>query len=156
MARPSRSRRCAWLPCRSPDGGIPTTTGLPEIDYFVSCAAMEPPEGAEATTARSWSLLPGLGTRYAMPRATPGRGRADFGLPEDRTLYLVPQSLFKIHPDNDELFAATMAADPRGVLVFFAAHYDAINAAFQGAARGARSPARGIDVDDRAPSSCRT
>ena len=64
-----------------------------------------------ATTRERLALLPGLGTRYAhAARDAEPRTRADFGLPEDRTLYLVPQSLFKIHPDNDALIARVLAA----------------------------------------------
>jgi len=93
-------------------------------------------------------LLPGLGTRYAMPRATPGRGRADFGLPTDRTLYLMPQSLFKIHPDNDDLLARVLERDPDGVAVVFASHHENLTQAY--AARLARAlEARGMDVNER-------
>jgi predicted O-linked N-acetylglucosamine transferase (SPINDLY family) len=128
--------------------GHPTTTGHPEIDWFISCEAMEPP-GAERHYSERLALLPGLGTRYAMPRATPGRGRADFGLPADRTLYLMPQSLFKIHPDNDELVARVLERDPRGVAVVFASHHENLTQAYAG--RLARAfEARGLDIHERA------
>ena len=99
--------------------GHPTTTGLPTIDVFIGCASMEP-EGATAHYREQLFLLPGLGTRYGHPGAPATASRKDLGLPEDRTLYLVPQSLFKIHPDNDELIADVLAADPKGVAVLFA------------------------------------
>ena len=48
-------------------------------------------------------------------RSLPERvGRARIGLPEDRVLLLCPQSLFKVHPDNDELFARILADNPAG------------------------------------------
>jgi len=51
----------------------------------------------------------------------PGDGtRASLGLPDDVPLLLCPQSLFKIHPDNDALFAKVLAANPRARLVIFA------------------------------------
>ena len=99
--------------------GHPTTTGLPAIDAFIGCASMEP-EGARAHYREQLFLLPGLGTRYGHPGAPASASRTDLGLPEGRTLYLVPQSLFKIHPDNDELIADVLAADPQGVAVLFA------------------------------------
>jgi predicted O-linked N-acetylglucosamine transferase (SPINDLY family) len=43
--------------------------------------------------------------------------RADFGLPEDRNIYLCPQVLFKFHPDFDQVIAAILRADPRGEVV---------------------------------------
>jgi CRISPR-associated protein Csy1 len=129
--------------------GHPTTSGHPEMDWFISCREMEPPPDPDN---RQYServvLLPGLGTRYAMPRATPGRGRADFGLPTDRTLYLMPQSLFKIHPDNDDLLARVLERDPDGVAVVFASHHENLTQAY--AARLARAlEARGMDVNER-------
>lgn len=109
--------------------GHPSTPGHPEIDWFVSCEAMEP-EGAQAHYNERLALLPGLGTRYTMPGAQIDGSRADFGLPEDRTLYLVPQSLFKIHPENDELIAQVLVRDPDGVAIMFASQHDRITKAF--------------------------
>ncbi len=99
--------------------GHPTTTGLTAIDAFISCASMEP-EDARAHYREQLFLLPGLGTRYAHPGTPASVSRTELGLPDGRTLYLVPQSLFKIHPDNDELIADVLAADPNGLAVLFA------------------------------------
>ena len=127
--------------------GHPNTTGHPEIDWFVSCEAMEPPQAAIHYTERL-ALLPGLGTRYVTPRTESTRSRADFGLPEGRTLYLVPQSLFKIHPDNDALIARVLESDPNGVAVLFASNHGAVTDAF--ADRIVRSfEGRGLDLHER-------
>lgn len=109
--------------------GHPVTTGLPTIDHFLSCAPMEPAD-AQAHYAEKLLLLPGLGTCYRRPQLPTAKARADFKLPEHRTLYLFPQSLFKIHPDNDRLLARVLAGDPNGVLVFFGLVPPALNAAF--------------------------
>jgi protein O-GlcNAc transferase len=109
--------------------GHPTTTGLPTIDWYLSCESMEP-EGAQAHYRERLALLPGLGTNYARPSGEADGNRADFGLPEDRHLYLVPQSIFKIHPDNDALIADVLAADPRGLAVLFDAGHPALLDAF--------------------------
>jgi predicted O-linked N-acetylglucosamine transferase (SPINDLY family) len=98
--------------------GHPVTSGHENVDYFLSCAQMEP-EGAEAHYSEKLVRLPGLGTRYEMPVTDSLATREDLGLPADRILYLVPQSLFKIHPDNDALFAEILHAEPNAVLVFF-------------------------------------
>ena len=127
--------------------GHPTTTGLPNVDYFVSSAPMEPEDGARHYRERL-VLLPGLGTNYGMPAAADYGDRAEFALPADAALYLVPQSLFKVHPDNDRLLAAVMAADPRGRLVLFASQYDAINAAFRARLVEALA-AHGLQLEDR-------
>jgi CRISPR-associated protein Csy1 len=127
--------------------GHPNTTGLGEIDWFISCADMEPP-GAQAHYSERLALLPGLGTRYAVPKADSEGSRADFGIPGDRTLYLVPQSLFKIHPDNDELIARVLERDAKGAAVMFASHHDPLTQAF--ATRLAASlEKRRIDIHER-------
>jgi protein O-GlcNAc transferase len=105
---------CAW--------GHPVTPGHRSIDYYISCAAMEP---ANAQTHYNERLLtlPGIGTRYDMPVVSPAvanKSRADYQLPEDAHLYLFSQSLFKVHPANDRLLVAAMSNDPKGVLVMFA------------------------------------
>ena len=127
--------------------GHPNTTGLAGIDWFISCADMEPPNAQEHYGERL-ALLPGLGTRYAMPKADAAGSRADFGIPEDRTAYLVPQSLFKIHPDNDDLIARVLERDGKGIAVMFASHHDRLTQAF--ATRLARSlEKRRIDIHER-------
>jgi predicted O-linked N-acetylglucosamine transferase (SPINDLY family) len=100
--------------------GHPTTSGSPQIDQYISCAAME---GVDAPShyRERLALLPGLGTHYAMPELAGEARRAEFDLPEDRTLYLAPQSLFKMHPDNDPLIAQVLAQDPHADAVMFEA-----------------------------------
>ncbi|MFO1311888.1 MAG: tetratricopeptide repeat protein [Burkholderiales bacterium] len=107
--------RLAPLQCAA--WGHPVTSGLPAIDVFFSSACMEPADGASHYSERLVTL-PGIGTRYAMPAAHPP-DRARLGLPESAPLLLCPQSLFKIHPDNDALFARVLDAVPEGVLVLY-------------------------------------
>jgi CRISPR-associated protein Csy1 len=98
--------------------GHPVTTGLPTIDYFLSAAAIEPPN-AQAQYRERLVLLDGLGTSYPRPNLPAPKSRAWLGLPEAGTLYLYPHSPFKIHPDSDALVARVLAADPAGTLVMF-------------------------------------
>ena len=98
--------------------GHPVTTGHATIDAFFSCAAMERADAQQHYTERL-VLLPGIGTRYERPILPAPGSREQFSLPSDRTLLLCPQSLWKIHPDNDRLFADILAANPRAMLVFF-------------------------------------
>lgn len=102
---------CGW--------GHPDTTGLPTIDAFFSCAEMEPADTAAHYTERLLTL-PGLGTRYLGYELPARATRAAIGLPEQGTLYLVPQSLFKLHPDNDNVLADVARRDASAVFVFFA------------------------------------
>ncbi|HKW79404.1 MAG TPA: tetratricopeptide repeat protein [Casimicrobiaceae bacterium] len=98
--------------------GHPVTTGHSTIDAFISAVAMEP-DDAQSHYSEKLVLLPGIGTRYERPLPPSAGGREQFSLPADRTLLLCPQSLWKIHPDNDPLFAEILASDPRAMLVFF-------------------------------------
>jgi len=109
--------------------GHPVTTGHRTIDAFITCAEMEP-EGAEAHYAEPLIRLPGIGTRYERPIVLSGATRAQFGLPEGPTLLLCPQSLFKIHPDNDALFAEVLSDNPGALLVLFAGRHPAITDQF--------------------------
>jgi CRISPR-associated protein Csy1 len=109
--------------------GHPVTTGHGTIDAFVTCEAMEP-EDAAAHYVERLLKLPGIGTCYRRPVLPDPVGRATFGLPEDRCLFLCPQSLFKIHPDNDELFARVLAANSRAALVLFDGRHPRVTSRF--------------------------
>jgi protein O-GlcNAc transferase len=98
--------------------GHPVTSGLATINTFFSCGEMEPADGASHYSERL-VMLPGIGTCYARPTLPERKSRASLGLPEGRHLYLFPQSLFKIHPENDRLLAEVLRRDPRGMLIMF-------------------------------------
>ena len=100
--------------------GHPVTTGSDSMDYYLTCAAMEPGDAA-AHYAERLIALPGPGVDYAMPPEPPATARAALGLPDGRRIYLCAQSLFKVHPEMDALCARVLAEDPEGVLVFFQA-----------------------------------
>ncbi len=96
--------------------GHPNTSGIPNIDYFVSSSLFEPAGGAQHYSERLHQLAD-LGTLayYYRPKLQqPAKTRREFGLSENRHAYLCPQSLFKIHPDIDALFAAILREDPLG------------------------------------------
>ncbi len=96
--------------------GHPVTSGHATVDYFLSCAAMEPQDG-DSHYVESLVRLPGLGTRYAKPDVGTTLSRKDFDLPEAAHLYFFPHAPYKIHPENDALLADILAADPEGVVV---------------------------------------
>jgi protein O-GlcNAc transferase len=102
--------------------GHPVTSGHATIDYYFSSAIMEPAD-AQSHYREQLVRLPGIGTAYRPPDlpefSSAPTMREQLGLPVDRHLYFYPQSLYKIHPDNDALVADLLAADPEGVLVLF-------------------------------------
>ena len=107
--------RLAPLQCLT--WGHPDTTGIRNLDRFLSCAAMEP-DGAERHYSERLVRLPGTTLHYARPRL-PARlkPRSAFGLPDDAHLYVCPQSLFKIHPDFDRALVDLLRRDPKGLVV---------------------------------------
>ena len=126
--------------------GHPVTTGGAHMDHYLTCAAMEPAGAAEQYTENLVGL-PSLGVDYAMPQAATPMARSVLGIGEDARIYACPQSLFKIHPEMDAVFAQLLAADPEGVLLFFQAPARAVTERFAGrvqrALAAAGLPARG-------------
>jgi predicted O-linked N-acetylglucosamine transferase (SPINDLY family) len=105
-------------PVQATTWGHPDTTGIPAIDYYVSAAPMEP---ADATSHYSETLveLSSIPTYYRpppVPSDLPGRSALPFE--DDWTVYACVQSLFKVHPEFDELVAGILRADPTGRVVF--------------------------------------
>jgi CRISPR-associated protein Csy1 len=89
------------------------------------------PDDAPAHYTERLALLPGIGTCYAQPAPPKPGTRAAFGLPQDVPLFLCPQSLFKIHPDNDALFARALAAAADARLVIFEGRHPALTARYR-------------------------
>ncbi len=103
--------------------GHPDTTGIPNMDYWVSSENFET-EGASEHYSEQLFLLRNLGTLayyYRPALAQPAKERGDFGLPLDRTIYLCPQTLFKLHPDFDGIVANILRRDPSGEVVLIEA-----------------------------------
>jgi protein O-GlcNAc transferase len=94
--------------------GHPVTTGIPNIDYFISSDLVEP-DDATGHYTETLICLNGLPTYYYRPvRERAPMTRADFGIPADCHAYLCPQSLFKFHPDFDPVLAEILRRDPQG------------------------------------------
>lgn len=121
------SLRLAPVQCAA--WGHPVTSGLPAIDYFFSSRAAEPPDAA-MHYRENLVLLDDLGVSYPRPICPNAKRRIDFSLPEQKTLYLCPQSLFKLHPDFDPLLARVLINDAEGVLVLFEADKPVLTQAF--------------------------
>ncbi|MGV3524179.1 MAG: tetratricopeptide repeat protein [Candidatus Sericytochromatia bacterium] len=96
------------------------TSGIPQLDFFLSATDLELPDGQRHYSERLLRLPHLLG--QACPPAVPRRSHTDWGLPSG-TLYLCPQSLYKLHPDFDAVLAALLAADPQGQLVLIEGLY---------------------------------
>jgi protein O-GlcNAc transferase len=106
--------------------GHPNTTGIPNMDYFVSNDLFETGD-APAHYSEKLALLHDLPTlayyyRPSVPDAVPDRSQ--FGLPPASRVYLCPQTLFKIHPDFDALMEGILRRDPLGIIVLISGDYE--------------------------------
>ena len=103
--------------------GHPNTTGVPTMDYFISNDLYETAQSAGHYSERLALLhdLPTLAYYYRPVVTHELPARAVLGLPEDATIYVCPQTLFKIHPDFDELLKGILERDARGRVVLIQA-----------------------------------
>ena len=100
--------------------GHPVTTGIPNIDYFLSARGLEPVRAQEHYTEKLIAL-DHLPVYYIRPqRDFEPLTREQLGLPAQATLYLCPQSIFKFHPAFDIELASLLRRDPQGYLVLIA------------------------------------
>jgi len=103
--------------------GHPVTTGIPNMDYYLSSENAEPPD-AQRYYSESLVLL----KRFSMFCYRPEMPdkpfpREQFALSENCNLYVCPQTLFKFHPDFDEALGSILRRDPHGLLILFETKY---------------------------------
>ncbi|HYH23551.1 MAG TPA: tetratricopeptide repeat protein [Azospirillum sp.] len=105
-------------PVQAVTWGHPVTTGLPTMDLFLSSDAMEPAGGAAHYRERL-VRLPGLGLSFEPP-VLPDRpaDRAALGVGADDTLFFCAQSLFKLLPQHDHVWAEIAARVPGARFLF--------------------------------------
>ena len=96
--------------------GHPVTTGIRNMDYYVSCKYFEP-ENAQEHYSEKLVCLDSPLTYYHRPTFSPRVARSHYGLTDNENLYLCPQTIFKFHPDFDAIMAGILRADPNGRLV---------------------------------------
>jgi len=105
--------------------GHPNTTGIPTMDYFLSSDLFEPADADQHYSETLVRLhdLPTLAYYYEPQLPAAAASAQSFGLPPDTTLYVCPQTLFKLHPDFDPILAGILARDARGVVVLSAGQF---------------------------------
>jgi len=102
--------------------GHPVTSGIPNMDYFISARDLDPSDGDGHYTERL-VRLENMTTYYYHPHIPADwYPRSHFGLSEDDHLYACPQSLFKFHPDFDGMLEGILRSDPRGRIVLLDGH----------------------------------
>ncbi len=110
---------CTW--------GHPVTTGVPNIDYFISSQLIEP-ENAEAHYTEELILFNKLPCYYELPEIEKNKlPKSAFGFSESDHLYICPQSLQKLNPALDALFGEILRKDPDGKIVLIREKSDMFN-----------------------------
>jgi predicted O-linked N-acetylglucosamine transferase (SPINDLY family) len=100
-------------------GGHPDTTGIRNVDYFISSVLIEPPD-ADAHYSEKLVRLTAATAFYDPPNLpSPLKDRQTLGLPVSGSLYVCPMMLQKIHPDFDKAVEKLLQADPGGYVIFF-------------------------------------
>lgn len=117
--------------------GHPVTSGLPTIDTFLSSTLMEPP-GSQAHYAEKLVRLPNLSIDYTRPPVPNNK------IPHG---FLCAQSLFKISPHQDNVFAEVIKQTPGKTLSFFAHPIAQVTASFQTRISNAFK-SLGVDTDE--------
>jgi protein O-GlcNAc transferase len=107
-----------YAPLQGVLGGHPLTTGIPNMDVYVSSELLEAPDAQDHYTERLVKLkhLP-LG--MDAPSIPPARTREELGLPLDGNLYVCPLKLQKFHPEFDGALAAILDSDAEAEIVLF-------------------------------------
>lgn len=102
--------------------GHPDTSGVPNMDYYISNDLYEPPGGAAHYSERLVELhaLPTLAYYFRPTVSGALPTRAELGLPTGARLYLCAQSLFKLHPEMDAAMRGILERDDSGRIVLFA------------------------------------
>jgi predicted O-linked N-acetylglucosamine transferase (SPINDLY family) len=97
--------------------GAHGTTGIANIDHFVSSGLFERGEDAKDDYTENLVQFRGSTAWQARP-PDPGRARrSDFGLPDAGTLYFCPQRHVKFHPNFDHMLRQILAAESSAHIV---------------------------------------
>jgi predicted O-linked N-acetylglucosamine transferase (SPINDLY family) len=107
--------RLAPVQCTS--WGIQVTSGIAQVDHYLSAALVEPEDAAGHYTENLVLASTLLTYRPRVSVPVPLKGREYFGIAPSQHLYLCAQQLGKFHPDFDPLLAGILRQDPNGVVV---------------------------------------
>jgi protein O-GlcNAc transferase len=120
LCKPAKIQCTSW--------GWPVTSGLKEVDYFISSAGLEAGGSQRFYTEKlvQFDRLPVL---YYKPQVPEQRiDLSVFGLPDGVPVYFCQQNLRKVHPDFDEAIVKILNKDKKGIVVFVEDIHPAITA----------------------------
>lgn len=107
--------RLAPIQCTS--WGFPVTSGIPQLDYFLSSDLIEGEDADRHYSERLLRAATLLTYQFRVPTPDQPASREEFGFAPDQHLYLCVQRLGKFHPDFDQVLAGILRRDDRGTVV---------------------------------------
>lgn len=106
-----------FAPVQCTSWGYPTTSGSPNMDYYISSRLIETPQ-ASTHYREQLVLLENLPTYYTVPTLPDHyKTRYELNLPEQAHLYVCPQTLLKFQPDFDSVLFQILERDPQGHII---------------------------------------
>lgn len=119
MITPLASLRLASVQCAT--WLHPVTTGLPNIDYFLSSELMESPLADNHYTEKLIRFQGvGLSCAQLTTKQYPTKPRSAYNFPEPAIIYLSCQSIFKYLPEYDYVFPEIIRRVPDAQILFLA------------------------------------
>ena len=106
--------RLAPIQCTS--WGIPVTSGIPAMTDYLSCQSIEPTDAGQHYCERL-TRFQRLPVYFQRPGDWKEKSRESFGFRDHDRLYGCPHSLFKFHPDFDEVLSRILTSDPNAKIV---------------------------------------
>lgn len=124
--------------------GHPVTTGIPNMDCFLSTRHAEPADAQRFYSERLVELE-SLPSFYHPPRTPSDLDiRAHLGIARETRIYACPQTLFKFHPSQDESLCGILRRDPKGLVLLVKSRHAGWNQRLQ-----ARLERAGPDIANR-------
>ncbi|MBX9852720.1 MAG: tetratricopeptide repeat protein [Cytophagaceae bacterium] len=110
LCKPAKVQCTSW--------GWPTTSGMKEVDYFISSRHLEIEDGEKYYTEKllKFERLPVYYYRPPVPETL--KNLSYYNLSVGVPIYLCTQNLRKVHPDFDQAVFKILERDTKGVMVF--------------------------------------
>ncbi len=94
--------------------GVPDTSGIPLLDYYLSSSVIESSADQPLYTEELLFANTLLTWQDRIPPPANDKTRSHWGLNESETIYFCVQQVRKLHPDFDRLVAGVLRSDTRG------------------------------------------
>ncbi|MGD9721504.1 MAG: tetratricopeptide repeat protein [Pirellulales bacterium] len=108
---------CRLAPVQCTSWGVPATSGMSEVDHYISSELIETADATQHYTERLLLMRSLLSYQRRMSLPAVPKTREHFGIAAESHLYLCAQQLRKVHPDFDPIVAEILRRDPRAVVV---------------------------------------